>query len=154
REAAINCQADSYVQAAGHNHLPSCDGLQFAVRNPSAPRRRGRVRGGMLHGCSATGADRHDFSHLLYHRMPGVGGNNRTGSFVHSPKTTATERARRLRPPAFPTNLLSSIREISCPAHPVPTRVIEPLPRNWLTPDLRGVVCPPADKSGSNYTKS
>ena len=31
---------------------------------------------------------------------------------------------------------------------------IEPLPRNWLTPDLRGVVCPPADKSGSTDTNS
>jgi len=109
---------------------------------------------GVLRGRSPARANRHDFGHLLHHRMPGVCGNNNTGSFAYSPKTATTERARRLRACAFLSKLLPSIREVSCLTHPVPTRVIEPLPRNRLNPDLRAVVCPPANKSGSTDAKS
>src|SRR5215470_11285920 len=109
---------------------------------------------GVLRGRSPARADRHDFGHLLHHRMPGGGGNNYTGSFTHSPKTATTERARRLRARAFLSKLLPSIREVSCLANQVPTRVIEPISRNRLTPDLRAVVCPPADKSGSTDTNT
>ncbi|HEU0172848.1 MAG TPA: hypothetical protein VFV58_01180 [Blastocatellia bacterium] len=40
---------------------------------------------GVLRGRSSARADRYDFGHLLHHRMPGVGGNNYAGSFIHSP---------------------------------------------------------------------
>jgi hypothetical protein len=79
---------------------------------------------GVLRGCSPARTDRHDFGYLLHHRMPGGCGNNYTGSFAHSPKTATTERARRLRARAFLSKLLPSIREISCLAQPVPTRII------------------------------
>ena len=109
---------------------------------------------GVLRGRSPARTDRNNFGHLLHHRMPWVCGNNYTRSFAHSPKTATTERARRLRACAFLSELLPSIREVSCLAHPVPTRIIEPLPRNRLNPDLRAVVCPPADKSGSTDANS
>jgi len=109
---------------------------------------------GVLRGRSPARADSHDFGHLLHHRMPGVCGNNNTGSFAYSPKTATTERARRLRACAFLSKLLPSIREVSCLAQPVPTRVIVPIPRNRLTPDLRAVVCPPADRSGFTDTNN